>query len=411
MSKIKILAVPPDAYAVGKFRITNPYIHLQENYSDDFHVDLKNSVPDNDDEFKNYDIIILHSFIHDNVPFERNLERIEWLKKQGKIVIVDIDDFWEPDFRHPMHLQIKMSGTPKRKVDLLKAATYVTTTTSVYRDTIKQRLNLKNVFVFPNAIDETESQFIPKPVKSDKIRFGWLGGSSHLYDIELLRSGIGSTYSYASDKTQFLLCGFDIRGFVTEIDSKTNKQNRREIKPEETVWFQYEKIFTENYKMLDNDVAYIQHLMTFKETDYDDIDKPYRRRWTKDITKYATNYNNFDVSLAPLVDSVFNNNKSQLKAIEAGFHKKAFICSESNPYLIDLVTAVDNGKFIDKGNSLLVSQSKNHKQWGQHMKRLIDNPNMIEDLGNRLYETVKDKYSLNKVNKDRVEFLKSIINN
>ena len=43
------------------------------------------------------------------------------------------------------------------------------------------------------------------------------------------------------------------------------------------------------------------------------------------------------------------------------------------------------------------------------MKRLIDNPNMIEDLGNKLYETVKDKYSLQKVSKDRVEFLKSII--
>jgi len=34
---------------------------------------------------------------------------------------------------------------------------------------------------------------------------------------------------------------------------------------------------------------------------------------------------------------------------------------------------------------------------------------MIEDLGNNLYETVKDKYSLQKVTKDRSEFLKSII--
>jgi hypothetical protein len=43
------------------------------------------------------------------------------------------------------------------------------------------------------------------------------------------------------------------------------------------------------------------------------------------------------------------------------------------------------------------------------MKLLIENPNMIEDLGNRLYETVKDKYSLQKVCKDRIEFFKSII--
>ena len=44
------------------------------------------------------------------------------------------------------------------------------------------------------------------------------------------------------------------------------------------------------------------------------------------------------------------------------------------------------------------------------MKRLIDNPNMIEDLGNRLYETVKDTYSLRNVCNNRVQFFKSIIN-
>jgi glycosyltransferase involved in cell wall biosynthesis len=71
---------------------------------------------------------------------------------------------------------------------------------------------------------------------------------------------------------------------------------------------------------------------------------------------------------------------------------------------------VDNGKFNDKGNGLLVNPNRNHKDWAKQMKRIIENPNMIEDLGNRLYETVKDKYSLRKVSEDRVQFIKSIIN-
>ncbi len=96
--------------------------------------------------------------------------------------------------------------------------------------------------------------------------------------------------------------------------------------------------------------------------------------------------------------------------IEAGFHKKALIASAAMPYTLDLVSAVDEGKFIEKGNALLVSPRKNHKDWSKHMKRLIDNPSMIEDLGNRLYETVKDKYSLKNVCADRVQFLKSIVN-
>ena len=143
---------------------------------------------------------------------------------------------------------------------------------------------------------------------------------------------------------------------------------------------------------------------------YNDENEPYRRRWTQDITTYANNYNMFDVSLAPLVVSDFNINKSQLKVIEAGFHKKAVIASETDPYLLDLVNAVDNGNFNKNGNALLVNPKRNHKDWAKQMRRLIDNPNMIEDLGNRLYETVKDTYSLKKVCNDRVEFFKSIIN-
>ena len=41
MSKIRILAIPSDQYGVGKFRVMGPYTHLQENYGDDFHIDIK----------------------------------------------------------------------------------------------------------------------------------------------------------------------------------------------------------------------------------------------------------------------------------------------------------------------------------------------------------------------------------
>jgi glycosyltransferase involved in cell wall biosynthesis len=306
-----------------------------------------------------------------------------------------------------MYQSIIKTETNKKKVQLLRAADYVSTTTSVFRDTIAKKIGLKNIVVFPNAIDENESQYKSNLEKSDKIRFGWLGGSSHFHDLELVKSGISSTLAAYKDSTQFVLCGFDLRGTVKQMDAQ-GKVTERPITPTETVWYQYERMFTDDYKSLDED--YKNFLLTFKDEQYNDTDKPYRRRWTKEISKYALNYNTFDVSIAPLVDSEFNSNKSQLKAIEAGFHKKALIASECNPYLIDLVNAVDEGKFNSKGNALLVNTRRNHKDWAKHMKRLIENPNMIEDLGNRLYETVKDKYSLRVVNNTRAEFFKSIIN-
>jgi hypothetical protein len=769
MSKINILAIPPDNHGVGKFRILTPYKHLQENYPDDFQIEIVYNVPDSDEFFSKYEIIVAHSFIHNKVPFEKNIERIEWLKRQGKIVILDTDDLWKPDMRHPMYHYIMKTEIDKKKMALLKSASYVTTTTPVYRNTLKNRLGLNNVVVFPNAIDETESQYIPNPIKSDKIRFGWLGGScltsdteiltdfgwkyfedlnrnekvatlnqktneieyykphgyikekydgeilvcntnqvsfavtpnhnmyasiaenlgrkklnfelitaenifnknfhvkkngintncdieyfilpeyktspydikdynakkilmddwlkffgfflaegwtdsryaqvgicqykktdylktlyeilskydltpkfvneniirmchkqlhaylkqfgkahekfiprellntlsqrqlsillewylmgdgsfdktgnyirrrgytvsaqlandlteiafktgdcsslknrgkripksslneknkerkifpkfdayqigfyckdskhnklnplikkndikkefysgyiycvnvtnniiyirrngkplwignSHMHDVSLLQNGIWQMHDYGKDKVQFVLCGFDLRGEKTEVDKNTGQTKSRPILPEETVWYEYEKIFTKNYSAIP--IEYANFLKTFKQIEYPDENMPYRRRWTMDINKYATNYNYFDVSMAPIVDTEFNVNKSPLKAVECGFHKKALIASETSPYTIDLINLYDKGGTINpKGNALLVNQAKNHKQWFQHMKKLFDNPNMIEDLGNKLYETVKIKYSLNKVNKDRAEFLKSIIN-
>jgi hypothetical protein len=43
------------------------------------------------------------------------------------------------------------------------------------------------------------------------------------------------------------------------------------------------------------------------------------------------------------------------------------------------------------------------------IKKLVENPNMITDLGERLYETVKDKYDLNQVTHERASFYKSLI--
>jgi len=405
MSKIRILAIPSDKHGVGKFRIMDPFVFISDKHSDDVHVDISYNAEDRDDYFLGYDIVVFHTFIH-QTNHDHNIKRINWLKSKGIITIMDIDDLWFVDQRHPMYHAIKMNKVGEMKMDMLKSVDYVTTTTPIFAQTIKDRLKINNVLIFPNAVNEDEPQFQNKSTKSDKVRFGWLGGSSHLYDLELLSNGISTTYNAFKDKVQFVLCGFDTRGSVTMID-ESGKQQQRPIQPTETVWYKYEGFFTDDFKVLSPE--YKNYLSAFTEGNYDDVNEPYRRRWTKDINTYATNYNTFDVSLAPLVDSVFNANKSQLKVIEAGFFKKAIIASDVDPFTIDLISAVDEGKFNNKGNALLVGSKKNHKDWAKHMKRLVESPNMIEDLGNRLYETVKDKYSLKKVCQDRVEFFKSII--
>jgi glycosyltransferase involved in cell wall biosynthesis len=219
--------------------------------------------------------------------------------------------------------------------------------------------------------------------------------------------GTVSKLSSLQDKLQFYVCGFDTRGHVTEINQQTGEKTQRPIKPEETVWLKYEKIFTNDYKIITP--KYKEFLNKFEDTEYLGAENEnYVRVWTKPVTSYAKNYSKFDISLAPIQNHIFNRMKSQLKVIEAGFYKKALIASNVGPYTIDLKHALKNGEFTD-GNALLVDNARNHSDWAKNIKKLVDNPSMIVDLGERLYETVKDKYDLNQVTKTRSEFYKSLI--
>lgn len=235
-------------------------------------------------------------------------------------------------------------------------------------------------------------------------------GNSHLKDLEILQGVSNKLKSDGLlDKVQFVLCGFDLRGSITMIDEKTGERKQRPIEPKESVWYEYEKIFTDNYSIVSP--KYKEYLLSFTKEEYPDLaNEPYRRVWTKPINTYATNYNLFDVSLAPLAEHVFNAVKSNLKIVEAGFHKKAIICQDFGPYQKDIINAFENGGIINpNGNGLLVPSEKNHKLWYQYIKKLINNPELVKQLQDNLYNTVKDTYSIENVTKQRREFYKSII--
>ena len=403
MSKIKVLVLPSDSTGVGKFRSVDPHVMLQNMYPDDFHVDIDyNPQINNVNYWKQYQIVHVHRNIGQS--YEQTPTIINFLKSLGIIVVVDLDDYWLPGREHPIHTLIVQDKIHEKIMANLKVASYVTTTTNIFADEIR-KLN-RNVVVLPNAINPDELQFKQPNEESDRIRIGWLGGSSHFHDLKLLEGFVSKNITL-KDKVQYVLCGFDTRGTVTEINQQTGEKKQRAIKPEETVWARYEEIFTNNYNIITPD--YKNFLMEFKEGEYPtEKEQGYRRVWTKHINSYAMNYSKFDISLAPIKNHIFNRVKSQLKVIEAGFYKKALIASEVGPYTIDLKHALSFGQFTD-GNALLVKEERNHSDWAKNIKFLVNNPNLIVDLGERLYETVKDTYDLRNVTKTRAEWYKSLI--
>jgi glycosyltransferase involved in cell wall biosynthesis len=403
MEKINVLTIASDTSGVSKFRTVDPHVKLQNMYPNEFHVDIEYSVDTTNINFwKKYQIIHFHRNIGND--YESCPEFIKYLQSIGIVVIMDIDDYWLPTKEHPIQQIILQNKIHEKIIANLKVCDYVTTTTEIFANEIR-KYN-KNVIVLPNAIDPNEGQFNEPTLPSEKIRVGWLGGSSHLHDLKLL-DGMVSKLSPIQDKLQYYVCGFDTRGTVTEINQQTGQKTQRPISPSETVWVKYEEIFTNKYKIITPN--YKEYLDTFVEGYYPNVEKEnYVRVWTRPVNSYAKNYSKFDISLAPIQNHIFNRMKSQLKVIEAGFYKKALIASNVGPYTIDLKHALDKGQFTD-GNALLVNENNNHSDWAKYVKKLVDNPNFITDIGERLYETVKDTYNLNVVTSNRYSFYKSLI--
>jgi glycosyltransferase involved in cell wall biosynthesis len=407
MSKIKVLVLPSDRTGVSYFRSTKPHIALEERYPDEFQIDIEYDAQLDSDEFlKQYDIIHYHRTCG---PYEKVAELLDRCDKLGIVTIMDLDDYWAPGPHHPAYLLIKNANLDKLILNNVRLARNVTTTTKVFAEELGK--HNKNVFVLPNAIDPKEKQFTSNPEPSDRLRIGWLGGSSHLKDLEILKDVVGKVKSNGLiDKVQFVLCGYDLRGTMTIIDEKTKESKQRPIKPHESVWFQYERIFTDDYSTISPE--YKEFLLQYKNEEFANVaNEPYRRVWTKPISTYASNYNLFDVSLAPLEENIFNKVKSQLKVIEAAFHKKAIIAQDFGPYQLDITNAYEKGGgWNENGNGILIESNKNHKDWFKFIKKLIENPELVEQLSTNLHNSIKDKYSIDTVSSTRRELYLELLN-
>lgn len=407
MDKINILVVPSDNIgAVGFYRSIQPHLELEKMYPDEFSVTFDMNPDWGDLEgFKKYNIVHVQKGLFSEIG--KFWIAIDYFKQNGIISIIDIDDHWKLTPHQPQYHTYVDNKLDKYIKGSLKIADYVTTTTDIFAEEIS-KIN-KNVYVLPNAIDPDDSRFKVSKKKSDRLRIGFIMGSSHEYDMNILGNFVNKLPKDVIDKVQFVLCGFDMRGKVREINRKTGEVSERDFRPKETVWYRYEKQVTDNYKIVSPEYKAILELYT--QIDYPNADnEAYKRYWTKDINHYYEHYNNVDVLLAPLEVSDFNKVKSQLKVVECAFSKTALIASDFGPYKIDLKNAIEKGGVINKdGNALLVDEGKNHKDWSKYIEKLVKNPELVKQLQDNLYNTCKDKYNLKTVTKERANIYKEMV--
>lgn len=452
MNKIKVLFFNKDKGGVNYFRTETPAIQLKASNNEDFDISIKNEIKGKNieeifNEFKDFDIIHYHRSLLNNL--NSNLELINKLKENNIKLIVDLDDYWELDKSHPLYIVAKQQNLKELAIQNISNADYVTTTTEIFANEIKkynQNVTVLYNSVNPNILPQYNSN---NNFDRDLITISYIGGSSHLYDVQLLNGMVNLLNSDNSTRGKFrvLLGGFDTSGTIGEKHMneefvkilkmlnlynnnilskvKLNKgfidkiveipldirnifkngvfiDKLRPIKPSESIYVKYEKILTDNYKLINNR-EYLNHLDKFTKEKYVNEDKmQYVRRWTAKPNEYAYILDETDILLAPLVDNKFNNMKSNLKQVEASTRKIPIICSDVLPYNVD----GSHGK-----NCLLVKSSKNEaKTWYKYAKNLIIDKDLRESMGNNLYNDFKEKYNLENTNKKRVNLYMNLIN-
>jgi len=295
------------------------------------------------EEFKKYHLIQFHkNFVSPEILIK--------LKVWGVKTVVDFDDYWYLPYNHLSFLHYKKRNQPFRFIEIIKQADYLSVTTELLAKEVKK--HNPNVFIFPNTLSHNCPQLYPIEIDNKDLRFGYLGGSCHLPDIELLR-GLNNKLSNSGLKYSLNLFGYK----------------------HDSVYYDYAGVLTDNGRFTDNLTLYS----------------------SLPVPEYLHYYNMIDVSLVPLIPNKFNSLKSELKLFEASIFKKAVIASNVPPYK----------PFLRNKINCLVSEFR--ADWFKNIKYLIKNPDAAKDYGKQLNHDMQKHFNYEKITKYRAEIYKWII--
>ena len=404
MSKFKVLVLNSDMDGVGFWRILSPYTCFNDP---DIEVDIRllmdSTLPLHDENFlSQYKIIVFNKSIpFSNPEYKKNFN--DMLKKHNIKTVFDLDDYWVLSNAHPNYKMWKEQNAQAAIENQIREADALTTTTKFLADKIKE-FN-PNVTVVPNSVNLKEQQWVSNKKPTEKIRFLWGGGITHLVDLRLLKTSFEKIDKNHLDKIQMYLCGYDLR--------MNTPQGMKKDDPKRSTWTFFESIFTNNNKWIKNP-QYGEWLRKAEDNGRDNYgymekfkNEYYQRRWTKPIMSYGTMYNEADVVLTPLKNNnIFNQVKSQLKVVEAGAHHCTIVCSKYGPYTIDDIEGINDGKqkgfYVDEDND-------SPMKWLEIMNYYIDNPDKVKEHGENMFEYVRDNYEVSIANQKRANLFKKLI--
>ena len=353
MKILVIIPSYPNISGVDYHRLLQPHKRLAEMFKESVDMYQINEIDTATIEFlQGFDIIIANRFI----SRVNGNDVIRKLKDANVPYVLDIDDDYRLPNWHILQEAAKQENHAAKILQALHYAKAITTTHEYLSGTLKYEASQPNTFEIPNAINPEEDQYKFTNRKLDVVKFGWSGSITHFEDVLLMHDGLYSLYTQDRLKDKF-------------------------------------QVIYGGYSNYDDTSMAIAGVLSCKGKAKEGQFATYP---STTINEYAKFYDTIDVSLIPLRDNRFNRLKSNLKLIESGFKKKACIVSNVHPY----------EPMLKHGKNCLVVKHKN--DWYKHMVKLIDNPNMIEDLSKQLYLDVQVQH-IDRIAEARFEAYKKII--
>jgi len=294
---------------------------------------------------------------------EHLMRVIDQLHKDGKAVIVDLDDnIWKVNPLSPHYKDyglveyqhvIKDDYGQKKRIDVwkdgrdgfsfkrsrelllamqksLEVADLVTTTTDLLADVLRKYNH--NVKVLPNCVDM--NRWCPLPLRPhDEVRLFWAGGSSHFEDWQIL-APVLPVVMQRFPKVKLILMGTKFAGLLKNIPI-----DRVEFIPWE-----------------------------------DNLSYPYKCAML-----------GADLAVIPLVDNVFNRCKSALKWIEQSALGVPCVMSGVSPYK----------EMYDGANAVMVEDNST-EGWIEAISTMIREPVLRARIGGNAQRYVEARYDIRK---------------
>lgn len=362
---MKIQVVSRSNAGCDWYRCVLPAIYLQQDkiWSADNQVEL---LWISQEELQiDCDILIYNKLIGTSV------EDLRAMQRQGMRIVVDIDDMWVLPSWHS-NKEWNRSGNPQVTINHMRLADAVTCTSE--RLAVEIRKYNNNVHVIPNALpygDKGYSRYNHQ--SSNRTRFLYAGGVSHLPDVKLLEGKfqrIGSD-PFIKNNAEFILAGYE------------QAQQRIYNTPQDR------QALNSNYTTAPVRGPYDDMELIFSRTG------SYQVLPTKHVMEYLTCYDQADVVLAPITDDPWNSYKSVLKVLEAASRQLPIICSAAPPYS-DLKPC-EGIMFVNHPDD-----------WLKMIRHCTKNPLWVKEQGLKLSQWVTEQYNLPKWNQYRKQLFNEL---